>query len=237
MSKQETDLPGCGHEMMSGRGRFNRTAHSLTLVRYSHIIRPRIAVVRISRAVLISSFSRRASSDPLAPLPASVPWVRLPHRRHLSSPRVIIALSRPARRLVRRGAWRDDVIRIVSSARCRQASRMAGGRGRVVHVVHVVHVIHVVLVLISWRALRYGFPSSIGAGGKQAGNGAMLSMRRRVQSSSPGVSSHRSERAGRRHPCRGVSKQATAAVSSSLRLVCRLVGASRLIPPGRPVRR
>ena len=226
-------MPGCGHEMMSGRGRFNRTAHSLTLVRYSpsHPF-PRITAAAIPRAVLISSFSRRASSDPLAPLPSSVPWVRLPHRRHLSSPRVIIALppSRPSSRPAWSVAGRCYPYCVVRSlsARRGQASRRAG-----VAMMSSVP-------SVSWRAWRAVASSSVPSVSKQADR-AMSSMSSmssaRARSSSPGVSSHRSERAGRRHPCRGASKQATAAVSSSLRLVCRLVGASRLIPPGRPVRR
>lgn len=52
------------------------------------------------------------------------------------------------------GAGRSHPYRVVRSS---WASKQAGGRG------HVVHVIRIVLVLISWRALRYGGASSIGA--------------------------------------------------------------------------
>ena len=205
---------------MSGQGRFNRAAHSLPLVRYSpsHPF-PRIVAAAYPRAVFGSSF-HRAASDPLTPSSSSV---LAPCHHRLSLVPLVVSPGR--------GVGRGEVIRIVSSARRWQASRRAG----------VVMMSSVPSVSWrAWRAWRAVASSSVPSVSKQADR-AMSSMSSmssaRARSSSPGVSSHRSERAGRRHPCRGVSKQATAAVSSSLRLVCRLVGASRLIPPGRPVRR
>ena len=199
---------------MSGRGRFNRAAHSLPLVRYSpsHPF-PRIVAAAYPRAVFGSSF-HRAASDPLAPSSSSV---LAPCHHRLSLVPLVVSSGR--------GVGRGEVIRIVSSARRWQASRRAG----------VVMMSSVPSV--SWRAWRAVASSSVPSVSKQADRAMSSMSSARARSSSPGVSSHRSERAGRRHPCRGVSKQATAAVSSSLRLVCRLVGASRLIPPGRPVRR
>lgn len=139
MSKQETDLPGCGHEMMSERGWFNRAAHSLPLVRYS----PSHPFPRIAAVAYPAPFSEAHFIVPprisLASLSSSVPWVRLPHRRHLSSPRVIIASLVPLVVSSGREAGRGEVIRIVSSARRGQASRRAG-RG------------HASGVLVSWRA-------------------------------------------------------------------------------------
>ena len=66
MSKQDDDLPGCGHEMISGRGGFNRAALSLPLGRYSpsHPF-PRIVSAAYHRTVFVSSYSRRAVSDHL----------------------------------------------------------------------------------------------------------------------------------------------------------------------------
>ena len=158
----------------------------------------------------------------------------LPHRRHSSSPHATIASLRPACRLARGVEWGGAK----SSVSCRPlvVGKQAGGRGGG----GVVHVIRIVLVLISWRALRYGGASSSVPCGKQAGNGAMSSM----SSMSSGFSSRggrggHCDMAGCHHPCRGVSKQASGAgaVSSSSVSPGRLVGASRLIPPGRPVRR
>lgn len=203
MGKQEDDLPGLRHEMMSGRGWFNRAAHSAharSLFSYpapfskAHSpVRPRII------------FLHRRHSSPGFSCPIGV----IRHRPMPLSPPSV-----PLVRLVRAwsGAGRSHPYRVVRSS---WASKQAGGRG------HVVHVIRIVLVLISWRALRYGGASSSVPCGKQAGNGAMSSM----SSMSSGFSSRggrggHCDTAGRHHPCRGVSKQASwaGAVSSSLRL-------------------
>lgn len=128
MGKQKDDLPGRGHEMMSGREWFDRAAHSLTLVRYSRLIRfpvsppshiPRrfrklISSCRLGSScsiVVICSLGSLASSSSSVPAPYY-------HRPHSSRSSVSSG----------RGARRDEVIRIVSSARRGQASRMDGKR-------------------------------------------------------------------------------------------------------------
>lgn len=119
------------------------------------LTRSRSFAILISCAVFGSSFSR-AASDPLASSSSFVLRGRLPHRRHLSPYRVVIAITRPACRLVRAGsvAGRYHPLVVIISL---LASKQAGWR---VHVVHIVHVVHVVRVFASWLALRYGFPSS-----------------------------------------------------------------------------
>ena len=113
----------------------------------------------------------------------------------------------PLVRLARRRAWRGEVIPLVPFARCGQASRMAGGRDRVVHVVHVVR------VLISWRTLRYGGGVVIRSGGKQAGRRGDTVHVVRAEAGSVLIAGRlvrRNGQAGYRHPCRVGSKQAGA---------------------------
>lgn len=110
MSKQKDDLPCRRHEMMSGREWLKCAAPSLSLVRYSRLIRSLYRRRLIFRAVFVSSFSLPAS-DPIA---LSLPFAISPCRHR---PRLV-----PLVRLVRRRAWRGDVIRS-----CQQASRQATG--------------------------------------------------------------------------------------------------------------
>lgn len=65
MGKQEDDLPGRRHEMMSDREWLKCAAPSLSLVRYSRLIRSLYRRRLIFRAVFVSSFSLPAS-DPIA---------------------------------------------------------------------------------------------------------------------------------------------------------------------------
>lgn len=158
-----------------------------SIVRYSRLIRSLYRRRRISRAVFGSSFSR-AVSDPLASSSSFVPRVRLPHRRHLSPARVVIASlsSRPSSRPgVEHGVAKSSV-----SCRPLVVDKQAG-----------------------WR--------TSGAVSSMSSMSSMSSARAR--SSSPGVSSHRSERAGRCHLCRGQ-------VSRRRRVLAGCAGASRLCP-------
>ena len=174
--------------MMSGSGWFNRAAHSLLLVRYSHIIRPPYR----RRPHIPRRFHQLI-------LPPCLLGFSLPHRHHSSSPHVIIAITRPARRLVRAGSMtgRCHPYRVVRSL---LASKQAGG---------------------AWPCVRHSrltagvaLASSSMPGTSKQATAAMSSMSSmssmRVRSSSTGVSSNRNERAGRRHPCHEASKQAGA---------------------------
>lgn len=158
-----------------------------SIVRYSRLIRSLYRRRRISRAVFGSSFSR-AVSDPLASSSSFVPRVRLPHRRHLSPARVVIASlsSRPSSRPgVEHGVAKSSV-----SCRPLVVDKQAG-----------------------WR--------TSGAVSSMSSMSSMSSARAR--SSSPGVSSHRSERAGRCHLCRGQ-------VSRRRRVLAGCAGASPSLP-------
>lgn len=139
ISKQNADLPGYGHEMMSGRRRFNRAAHSAP----ARSLFPCSSVPRIAAAAYPAPFS--LAHSPVRSL------ILLPRRRHSFSPRVIIA-SLSSRLSSRPGAeWGGAK----SSVSCRPlvVGKQAGGRGGGGGVVHVVHVVR---VLISWRSRRAG---------------------------------------------------------------------------------
>ena len=194
--------------MMSGSGWFNCAAHSLPLVRYSHIIRPPYR----RRPHIPRRFHQLI-------LPPCLLGSSLPHRHHSSSPHVIIALTRPARRLVRAGSMTGRcypyrVVRLLWVSKhdggrawpcrpCRPCSRLvagiaiwlsvvirssgkqAGNGGDVVHIVHVVRAGSVLIVGRLVQSERTSGASSSLSWGKQAGNGggAMSSSLRLVRPS------------------------------------------------------
>ena len=120
-ASRQTICRACGHEMISGRGWFNRAALSLPLVRYSHLIRSAVIVVASYPAPFSLAHSlSHAVSDPLGP---SSSFVIAPcNHRPLS--------SRPSSRYAGSVAGRCYplvVVRSSSSARCGQASKQAAG--------------------------------------------------------------------------------------------------------------
>lgn len=183
------------------------------------LTRSRSFAILISRAVFGSSFSR-AASDPLAssssfvPPGVACPIVVICPRIVSSSPSLV-----PLVRLVRAGSGTGryhPLVVIISLL----ASKQAGWR---VHVVHIVHVVHVVRVLVSWLALRYGFPSSfVPVASKRGKRGGAVSSSLRLARPSRGGRLVQSERTGVASSSMPWDKQADnggGAMSSSLRLV------------------